>query len=124
MPFVSHHVSAVISSPRFSAYPPPGATNGLTTPDPSSFLIAAKSLVYQTLTALAYIHQRGIAHRDIKPNNLLLTADGCVKLIDFGVAWTEETDKRDLWPQRRGHMCFDVATGFVNYATLQQGVES
>nr|VWP02446.1 N/A [Ganoderma boninense] len=111
MTFMPHHVSAIISSPRFSAYPPPGAINGLATPDPSSFLIVAKSLVYQTLSALAYIHDRGIAHRDVKPNNLLLTADGCVKLIDFGVAWTEEMDKRDLWPQRRGHMCFDVATG-------------
>ncbi len=78
-------------------------------------MVVVKSLVYQTLSALAYVHARRIAHRDIKPNNLLLTADGCVKLIDFGVAWTEETDKCDLWPQRRGHMCFDVATGFVNH---------
>ncbi|KAI1790909.1 kinase-like protein [Ganoderma leucocontextum] len=111
MSFVPYHVSAILSSPLFSAYPPPGATNVAANPDPSSFMVVAKSLVFQTLSALAYVHKRGIAHRDIKPNNLLLTTDGCVKLIDFGVSWTEERDKRDLWPQRRGNMCFDVATG-------------
>lgn len=37
------------------------------------------------LEALAYIHNRAIAHRDVKPGNILLTPDGRGKLADFGI---------------------------------------
>src|SRR5215831_9303649 len=40
----------------------------------------------QLLRALTFIHERGIIHRDLKPANIWLTADGTVKLGDFGVA--------------------------------------
>ncbi len=36
--------------------------------------------------ALRHAHDRGVIHRDIKPGNLLLTADGQIKLSDFGIA--------------------------------------
>lgn len=43
-------------------------------------------LLIQMLEALAYIHRRGIVHRDLKPDNALVTADGEVKVLDFGLA--------------------------------------
>ncbi|HEX3129641.1 MAG TPA: protein kinase [Thermoanaerobaculia bacterium] len=40
----------------------------------------------QTAKGLAQAHRQGIVHRDVKPANLMLTADGLVKILDFGVA--------------------------------------
>ena len=46
----------------------------------------ALSIALQVAFALSQIHALGIVHRDVKPDNLMLRADGSVVLIDFGVA--------------------------------------
>lgn len=49
---------------------------------PEKALVFAKG----TLDALAYSHKAGIVHRDIKPANVMLTSDGEIKVMDFGIA--------------------------------------
>ena len=49
------------------------------------------SLGITVADALAYMHAHGVLHRDVKPGNIGMTADGAVKLFDFGLAWDEGT---------------------------------
>ena len=45
-----------------------------------------KSLCHQMLAGLAYLHHKGVIHRDIKGSNILLNNRGELKLADFGLA--------------------------------------
>lgn len=47
---------------------------------------ARVELVVQVLEAVQYAHERLVVHRDLKPNNILVSADGQAHLLDFGIA--------------------------------------
>src|SRR6267142_3888092 len=40
-------------------------------------------------SAMVHMHRRGVIHADLKPNNILLSRTGDVKVIDFGLAWVK-----------------------------------
>ena len=67
--------------------------------------------VSQVLLALGVAHSAGIVHRDIKPGNIMLTKDGVVKLLDFGIAFQEAAKHLT----RTGHM-----VGSLNYMAPEQ----
>ena len=72
--------------------------------------------MFQVVCAVAFLHDaaRKVAHRDIKPGNIMLSKEVCVKLIDFGISSKNEPDTEkihDLWPESQNNLYFEVSTG-------------
>ena len=59
------------------------------------------TLFLEVCAAVEYAHRRLIVHRDIKPGNILVTADGVVKLLDFGIAKLIEMGAEEVQPLTR-----------------------
>src|SRR5439155_24578307 len=57
-----------------------------------SYVNAAAWIVARLAEALQHAHQRGILHRDVKPSNILLCADGQPMLLDFNLAEKGQAD--------------------------------
>lgn len=71
----------------------------------------AVHFVIQILRALQHAHNRGIVHRDIKPQNIMLLTDGTIKVMDFGIAKFAREESRTAT---------DQAIGTVHYISPEQ----
>jgi len=65
----------------------------------------------QILRALQHAHDKGIVHRDIKPQNIMLLSDGTIKVADFGIARFARSSQQTLT---------DRAIGSVHYISPEQ----
>ncbi|MCQ4022587.1 MULTISPECIES: Stk1 family PASTA domain-containing Ser/Thr kinase [unclassified Ruminococcus] len=65
----------------------------------------------QILQALEHAHSKGIVHRDIKPQNIMLLQDGTIKVTDFGIARFSSVETRTMT---------DKAIGSVHYIAPEQ----
>ena len=54
----------------------------------------AKKVISDVCDALGVLHERGFIHRDVKPENILISKDGTVKLVDFNASRTVDPGKR------------------------------
>ena len=73
-----------------------------------------KEAVYfasQVLSALQHAHAKGIIHRDVKPQNIMLLADGSIKMMDFGIA---------RFSRAQSQTVSDKAIGSVHYISPEQ----
>jgi len=73
----------------------------------------ASNIVRQIVSAVAYLHEHGIAHRDLKPENLLTSGDGdseVIKIADFGFSKNFGEDKLKTSCGSPGYVAPEVLT--------------
>jgi serine/threonine-protein kinase len=74
----------------------------------------ALDVARQLLDACQYLHDHGVVHRDLKPENVLVTRDGRVKILDFGIALFA-AERRMTWAG------FSSTVGTPDYMAPEQG---
>jgi nemo like kinase len=75
-----------------------------------------KVFLYQILRGLKYLHSARVLHRDIKPGNLLVNSNCCLKICDFGLARIEE-------PDETRHMTQEVVTQYYRAPEILMGTK-
>ena len=81
-----------------------------------------KSLIRQVLSGVAACHRLGVLHRDVKPGNVLIHADGTLKLADFGLARAASRLKpRGDEPKATGH---ESCRSVVHDGSYTRGIQT
>jgi eukaryotic-like serine/threonine-protein kinase len=72
---------------------------------------AACDVICQSSEGLAYLHEQGMVHRDVKPDNILIDMRGNAKLLDFGLTLADQTALSDEFSLAMifGHDCLGTA---------------
>jgi len=74
----------------------------------------------QTANGLAAAHDRKIVHRDIKPDNLFVTSDGRIKILDFGIAKLKAQADDDARPTVKTETAPGTVVGTASYMSPEQ----
>ena len=76
------------------------AANGPEAPEASEARLRLQSLAVELLEAYAHLHEKGVIHGDVHPNNLLADDTGKIKILDFGLArFLDETHRHSTAPR-------------------------
>jgi serine/threonine protein kinase len=84
----------------------------------------AANYARQAATGLAYLHSRGIIHRDVKPANLILADDGTVKLLDMGLVRFASAEDLSCAEMDQELTQAGIVIGTVAYMSPEQALDT